>query len=215
MRVEPCPAGVARDIVTRWHYLHRPPPVSHAYALWPDDGLMNEDIVGVVSFGIPASPNLMQSASPGNPAWVLELNRLWIHDAMPRNTASWFVSRALAMLPPSIVVSYADTAAGHEGYVYRALNFRYAGGSDPIRETVWSGAHTRDSSRMPKKNAAFLKKSPHAYEHGYKRIEPKPTGMVERSLKHKYWTVTGNRTERQFLSTVCPWGSYEWPIARE
>ena len=39
------------------------------------------------------------------------------------------------MLPPRIVVSYADPLWGHYGYIYRALNFRYAGWTDMERKT--------------------------------------------------------------------------------
>ena len=80
-RVIPVPPQIAGRLVTQHHYLHRRPPISDAYGI--DDA---GDIVGVVTFGTPASRHLQKSACPSDPSKVTELNRLWVHDDMPRNT---------------------------------------------------------------------------------------------------------------------------------
>jgi hypothetical protein len=188
MRVERIASSQARSIVEEHHYLHRKPGVSHPFGL-----LCGDDVVGVVTFGTPPSRHLQKSACPSDPGLVVELNRLWVHDDMPKNSASWFVSRALKQLPPLIVVSYADTAWGHLGYVYRALNFTYAGWTDMDRKTPrydyipWTpNTHTRD-----------------AFRNGYaKKIRRKP--------KVKYWTTTGNRAERKRLAGLCAWPALDW-----
>lgn len=180
-------AKAAAALVVAHHYLHRRPPISYAYGLQRDGWL-----VGVVTFGVPASRHLQMGACPSNPGLVLELNRLWVSDELPANTESWFVSRALKLLPPRIVVSYADTKEGHQGYVYRALNFRYAGWTDMERKTPrfdyipLSGGHTRD-----------------AFRGGYSERR-------RRMPKVKYWTVTGTRTERKALERLCGWPSLSW-----
>ena len=188
LTVAPCSAALAADMVVANHYLHRRPPISHAFALLDDCA----HAVGVVTFGVPASRHLQMGACPSDPSVVIELNRLWVHDDQPRNTESWFVARALASLPPRIVVSYADTAQGHVGYIYRALNFRYAGWTDMDRKTPRfdyvpaSGGHSRD-----------------AFRGGY-------VARVRRKPKVKYWTVTGNRSQRRHLATACGWPSLSW-----
>lgn len=183
------PSRDARTIVEIEHYLHRKPGVSHSFGLHSPD----KEVRGVVTFGTPPSRHLQLSACPTDPSLVIELNRLWVHDSMPANTASWFVSRALRMLPPRIVVSYADTSYGHLGYVYRALNFRYAGWSDMERRTprldyipADPTTHTRD-----------------AFRNGY-------VAKVRRKPKIKYWTTTGNRSERKQLAALCGWPSLDW-----
>lgn len=168
------------------HYLHRRPPVSFAYGLWD-----NYELVGACTFGTPPSRHLQMSACPSNPSKVIELNRLWVDDRMPRNSESWFVTRALKLLPPFIVVSYADTSQGHTGYIYRALNFNYAGLTDADRKTprfdyVVPGKHSRDAMR-----------------HGF-------TERVRRQPKHKYWTATGNRRDQQSLNAICGWPKLNW-----
>lgn len=174
------------------HYLHRLPPISHMFLVVHTEEHGGPEIVGVLTFGTPPSRHLQQSACPANPHRVLELNRLWLDDRLPANTASAFIAHALSRLPPAIVVSYADTAAGHAGYVYRAANFFYAGWTDMERKTPRfdyvpdNGKHSRDAFR----SGAFTR--------------------VRRKPKVKYWTVTGNRREKHELSKLAGWPKLSW-----
>ena len=182
------PVATAAAAVGAYHYLHRRPRISFSYGL--TDGKV---VLGVVTFGSPASHHLQRSACPSDPTLVTELNRLWIDDAMPANTASWFVSRALRQLPPRIVVSYADTLHGHLGYVYRAMNFHYAGWTDMDRRTP---------------HLDYLPLDPQAHSR-----EAFRTFYVEsrrRVPKVRYWTTTGNKRERRDLVRRCGWPSLDW-----
>lgn len=192
MQVLPLDSTTARAVVEKEHYLHRKPPVSHAFGLYDES-----ELVGVCIFGAPAIHEVKKSACPTDPTLVLELNRLWVDDRMPRNTESWFVSRCLKALPPRIVVSYADTKENHMGYIYRALNFNYAGWTDMERNVArWeyipaSGKHSRDSFRGGQKSWI---------------------DRIRRLPKVKYWTVTGNRRDRKCLSEMCPWPIMSWQL---
>jgi len=99
--VSSIPTALAAEIVIERHYLHRRPPISYAYGLRRGFG----EPVAVVTYGIPASRQAQMSVCPTDPDLAIELNRLWIDDNEPRNTASWFVSRSLKLLPPRIVFS--------------------------------------------------------------------------------------------------------------
>jgi hypothetical protein len=181
----------ANELVVRHHYLHRKPHNSYSFGLFGSDGV----VVGAVVFGTPASRHLQQGMCPSDPGRVMELNRLWVHDSCPRNAESFFVARALHALPPLLIVSYADTVWGHNGTVYRALNFHYAGWTDMERKTPRydyippEGLHTRDSFRGG---------------------TPKWTHRVRRKPKAKYWRATGNRRERKALERACAWPSLDW-----
>ena len=189
MTVESIASSEANALVIKHHYLHRKTSISFAFGL-----LVDGDTLGVVTFGTPPSRHLQKSACPSDPSLVVELNRLWVDDELPRNTESWFVSRALKSLPGRIVVSYADPKFGHYGYIYRALNFNYAGWTDMERKTprfdyipMDSTKHTRD-----------------AFRSGYSK-------KVRRVAKVKYWTTTGsNRTERKRLESLCGWPKLDW-----
>ena len=183
---------LAAVTVTRRHYLHRRPPISRAFGLFS-----GHQLVGVCTFGVPASRHVQLSACPSEPQFVIELNRLWVSDEMPRNTESWFVSRCLSRLGPFIVISYADSAAGHYGGIYRALNFKFAGMTDEDRKTprfdyvVNGGAkHSRDAFRTNEKWETMEK--------------------IRRKPKYKYWTVTGNRRDVRRLTAIVGWQSRVW-----
>lgn len=178
----------AAALVVEKHYLHRRPPISQSFGLHVED-----DLVGVVTYGTPASRHLQKSACPSQPGLVMELNRLWLDDALPSNSGSWFVSRTLRMLPPRIIVSYADPLHGHIGYIYRALNFHYAGWTDMERKTPRydyiphdPAKHTREAFRS-------------GYAHKRRRLP-----------KIKYWTVSGDRADRRRLASLCGWPSFDW-----
>ncbi|MGW3421279.1 Mom family adenine methylcarbamoylation protein [Streptomyces phaeochromogenes] len=188
LEVRPMGSKEARELAEKEHYMHRRPQVSYAFGLYQDDA-----VVGVVTFGTPASRHLQMGACPSDPSLVIELNRAWVADHMPPNTGSWFISRTLKLIPPRIVVSYADTVQGHLGYQYRALNFRYAGWTDMERKTprydyipADPTIHTRD-----------------AFRNGYKV-------KVRRRPKVKYWTATGTKTERRQLYDLSGWPSLDW-----
>lgn len=206
MDVRVIASKLARETVEREHYAKRKPMVSHAFGLFLDDVL-----VGVVTFGLPASNQVKLGVCPSNPSAVLELNRLWIQDDLPINTASWFVSRALGMLPARIVISYADTATvtndgldkkEHLGYVYRALNFYYAGWTDMERKSARWDYVKKDQDRLGHSRNAFRGKQKWSLENGDYRVQRVP--------KVKYWIVTGNKTEKKALTQQCGWPRMDW-----
>lgn len=190
MEVVPISSALAREVAEREHYMHRKPMVSSAFGLYADRAL-----VGICVYGTPASRHLQKGVHPPDPSKVTELNRLWVDDRMPKNTESWFVSRTLKALPQRVVVSYADTAQGHAGYVYRALNFHYAGWTDMERKTprleyesATPGVHSRD-----------------AYRNGY-------ASVTRRTTKVRYWTTTGSPAERRTLRRAVAWPSLDWHL---
>ena len=190
LEIRPIGTQTAETVAEREHYMHRKPQVAFAFGLYSQ-----ETLKGICVFGVPASRHLQKGVCPESPDKVIELNRLWVHDELGRNTESWFVSRCLKLLPPLIVVSYADTSYGYQGFIYRALNFKYAGWTDmerlkPRPEYVASepGLHSRD-----------------AYRNGYSEV-------TRRKCKIRYWTVTGNRRERKTLEKLCSWPVMDWHL---
>jgi hypothetical protein len=188
-QVRPITRADCKYLLLNHHYAKRVPSISFAYGLF-----FESELIGVITFGSPASRHLQIGVCPTAPDKVIELNRLCVLDSAPRNTASWFISRALKLLPSFIVVSYADTTAGHKGYVYRSANFNYAGWTDMERKTprfdyIVPGKHTRD-----------------AFRNG----TPQYTDKVRRKPKIKYWTITGDRREQRQLLNLCSWPCMSW-----
>lgn len=189
--VRSIPYEQARSWFTQKHYAHRIPSVSFAFALYID-GIMR----GVVSYGTPASSSLLKGVcGKEHASKVLELNRLIIEEDCPKNSASFLVGRSLRLLPkPSIVVSYADTAQGHVGYIYQACNFLYTGLS--AKRTDWKikgqeekhGATIADKSRGMKNRAQYMRDT---YGDDFY--------LEERSRKHRYIYFCGAEHERKAL----------------
>lgn len=160
------------------HYAHRCPSVSYAFGYYVDGILM-----GVVSYGTPASSTLLKGVCGAEHAnKVLELNRLIIEDGAPKNSASFLVARSLKMLPkPSIIVSYADTAQGHIGYVYQACNFLYTGLSSKFTDPKVRGLEHQHHAT-------------YAYGLSNEELRRKFGGrlyFVERPRKHRYIYFVG------------------------
>lgn len=123
-----------RKEVEHWllnvHYARRLPSVSFGFRLFID----GVDC-GALTVGKSASPWIGRGVCGGKyEDRVYELNRLVLADGLPKNTASAFVGKCLSLLAARgnfVIVSYADTEWGHQGYIYQATNFLYTGASKP------------------------------------------------------------------------------------
>ena len=130
----------ASPFVIRHHYKHKPGAGGYQFGAY-----FNGELVGVCSFGKLAS----HTASFGvcghdRSKDVWELNRLVLTDAMPKNSESRFIGWCLRQLPiGTILVSYADTAEGHTGVIYRATNWIYTGMTKARTDIDTGDKHSR------------------------------------------------------------------------
>lgn len=154
-------------------------------------------MVGVVTYGIPASPPLCRGiAGEENKNRVLELNRLAIEPGLNgKNRASFLVSHSLKMLPnKTFVVSYADTGWTHIGYVYQACNFLYTGLS----------AKRVDSYFADGKHPRAYDKNNHSELH------------QTRNPKHRYVYLVGTRRDKRVMREQLRYKVYsEYPKGDE
>lgn len=147
------------------HYAKRVPQVHYACGLF-----VNDRLEGVVSFGKPASPAPCVGVCGPVYAWaVWELNRLALNSTVERNAASFLVAHACRMFGMdeglAVVISWADTGAGHIGYVYQACNWLYTGCSKPRTDPKMDGgSHPRhyDKTKMQDRQERHPK---HRYVH--------------------------------------------------
>lgn len=131
--VEPALRCDVKHLVLK-HYLHRWPGVV-VYIV----GLLGEDqaaYIGVIIFALP--PREMAKRYGVSVVW--ELARLFVEDGTPKNTETWFMSRAIALVKlkrpeVELLVSYADPSAGHQGTIYKAGNWIPDGRTDQERKT--------------------------------------------------------------------------------
>lgn len=147
-----------KQFIFKIHYARRMPMVSHAYGL-----IHNGELVGVVTYGIPASSHLCRGVCGDEKKdIVIELNRLCLLYNR-KNEASMLVARSLKMLPkPKVVVSYADTAQGHLGIVYQACNFLFTG-STRERTDIASADGKHSRHHLGDKTKRQVRSSKHRY----------------------------------------------------
>jgi hypothetical protein len=183
------PAKEAEPWLLVRHYAKRMCPISYAFGAY-----RNSELVGIVTFGTPASSPLREGVAGKDWAKsVLELNRLCC--VSEKNMASILVGRSLRLLPkPALVVSYADTAQGHVGYIYQATNFLYTGLS--AKRTDWKikgrehlhGATIADESRGKENRAQWMRDK---YGDDFY--------LEDRPRKHRYIYLCGSKSQRSAM----------------
>lgn len=178
MKVLPIKREEAYPWILKKHYAKRLPVVMFSYGLYVD-GVLE----GVITYGLPPSrPLCIGICGKEYADQVLELNRL-ILSSNKKNHASFLIGNSLKLLPkPKIIVSYADTNMGHNGYIYQATNFIYCGlsekRSDPVGTNTTTGKHPR-----------------HNWVKGGE--------TVERPRKHRYVYFVGDkRQKREYLKNL-------------
>jgi hypothetical protein len=91
------------------------------------------ELLGVLQFGYalnPASGKIIVPDTKNDE--YLELNRMWLHDNLPRNSESMAISYAIKIIRSKyrkirFIQSFADERCGRLGVVYQACNFGYYG----------------------------------------------------------------------------------------
>lgn len=129
------------DWLLHKHYAKRIPSISYAFGLYCDNILS-----GVLTIGKPASPSLCIGVCGYEfSKYVYELNRLVINDGLDKNVLSFFVSQSLKLIKEDLIlVSYADTDMGHNGYIYQATNWIYTGSTKERTDIGFEdGSHSR------------------------------------------------------------------------
>jgi len=95
---------------------------------------VNGNIKGVLQFGYamnPASQGSVVQDTKQNE--YLELNRMWLHDDMPKNSESKAISYSIKYIKKKLngkikwIQSFADERCGRNGIVYQACSFNYYG----------------------------------------------------------------------------------------
>lgn len=147
-----------QEFLLEHHYLRRKAPARFTFGLF----LSNGALVGVATFAVPFSVFLKKMiCGEEHKDNVIELNRLAVRDYMPKNTESWFVAQCLnsGLIDKDILVTFADTAQGHQGTIYKALNFIYTGTTKASWEYDIEGHSYRPGMQFKGKNLPLRKRS--------------------------------------------------------
>lgn len=126
-QVLPCAEYEAAGMVRTYHYARssgaRP---TYAHGLYRVDEWFGAEPMGSALWS-----NAIHLARRFDlPAGPLMLARLVVHPDMPTNAASFLLARSMRLIDREtwpVLVTYADTALGHTGAIYKATNWEYDG----------------------------------------------------------------------------------------
>lgn len=197
MKVISIESNQTYDWLLNVHYAKKIPQIMKAFGLYDGNSL-----VGVVTYGIPASPPLcMGICGKEYSDKVLELNRLCLLNN-DKNQASMLVSGSIKQLPkPTIVVSYADNAQGHVGYVYQATNFLYTGLSEKRVDWAVKGLEHKHGKTIGDGMTLESIKAKYGDDFYY----------VERSRKHRYILFHGTKNDKKILRSKLKYEIQPYP----
>ena len=176
------------------HYAKRIPSISYSYGLFDD-----LDLIGICTIGKPPSPPLCVGVCGKEQSeYVYELNRLVVNEGLPSNALSYFVGNVLRLLPPMILVSYADTSQNHNGYIYQATNWIYTGLSDKRTEWRLKGSNKHSKSICDSYSTEEMKSSDE-FE------------VVDRPRKHRYIYFIGTKRHKKKWMSLLRYDVKEYP----
>lgn len=125
IRVAPIASADARRFVERWHYSGKTVNNSQLHF----GAFMESRLVGVMQYGPPMDRAKVLPLVRGT-KWndMLELNRMSMIDATPKNTESRFIAQTARMIRkayPSMewILSFSDGCQCGDGTIYRASGF--------------------------------------------------------------------------------------------
>ena len=143
--VRPIQSWECKEWLLEKHYAKRIPSISWAFGLYTSG-----QVCGILTVGKPPSPSLCVGiCGEEYEEFVFELNRLVVNEGLEKNVLSYFVGQVLKQWKDDLIlVSYADSAQGHHGYIYQATNWLYTGATTPRTDIATpEGKHSRHYDR--------------------------------------------------------------------
>ena len=203
--------SIAEEMIIKHHYSHKWSLCQVAYGIFyitdkPSRffDTVEENLIGCIVFGQPVGRSAAESISSIIKInEVFELVRLWIADGYGKNIESYCIMQSIGLVKKNfphikVIISYADSEAGHKGIIYQACNFYYQGfGNIPLMPNYsisligppYKWIHSRTvSSTYGSHNVEWLKKKVgHTF---YRKKE---------SNKHRYFYLLSNKKEKRII----------------
>jgi len=205
-KVKLIPNNRAIELIVKHHYTHKCPSIKYSFGMF-----YGHRLVGACTYGTTFKNNVKGICGDEYADNVLELTRLVLLDFVEHNAESWFISKTLTYLrqhtDTKILISYADSAFGHNGTIYQATNWIYSGKSVHNHYRLEDGTIVHSRSTYDHKKGEtmqdFWDKHPNAIS-----VKSKP--------KFRYVYLLGkNRQEKRELKSKYMWADLPYPKERE
>ena len=189
--VRPLGIDAARTLVESHHYARGASNTAVAiHGLFPAGSF---EPLGVC-WWLPPTKSAALATYPESWRAVLALSRLVVVPGVPKNAASFLLSRSMKMIDRHTwpcLVTYADEWQGHVGTIYRATNWTYVGMTKPQPTYVMDGRMisrkagpvTRTHKEMIDMGCEFLgKHAKHKFIHVIENAQPQQPKMTQGAL---------------------------------
>lgn len=197
LKVDFCSHKAAKYACENWHYSKCVPKSKLVkLGVW-----YQQEFAGVVIFGVGANNNLVKPYGLKKQQGC-ELVRVAFKDH-----PNFFVSQVLAVAIKKLkthcpdlrlLISFADTEKNHEGKIYQATNWLYAGMSSPAEEFLIKGKRIHGRSLRNSKPKSMTTK-----EYA-KKLDPS-FRIVMGSCKHRYLYPLDRKMARQLQPLALPY----------
>lgn len=129
--VIPVSLKTARRLVETYHYARSATNTRvYTHGLFRKGEESSEDNCKGIAWWLPPTMLAAQASYPGDWRKVLSLTRMVIVPDVPKNAASFLLSRSVKLIDNEkwhCLVTYADTWQNHTGTIYKASNWEYMG----------------------------------------------------------------------------------------
>lgn len=145
--VSGCTMRQLHEMIGREHYARRGSiTATYRFGLYRKA----DSFCGGVSWWIPPARGAASGTWDGDWKEVIAPHRLACHSTAPKNAASFLIARSIEHIRKDgrykCLVTYADTAQGHTGAIYRATGWEYMGLTKP--ESAWVDSDGIQVSRL-------------------------------------------------------------------
>lgn len=124
----------AYELIVEEHYAKGASNTAvYLHGLYPSNWLWHNECVGV-AWWIPPTKHAGIALAGDGWGGVLSLSRLAIRPDVPKNAASFLLSKSVRLIDRTrwpTLVTYADSWRGHTGTIYRAAGWTYDGETKP------------------------------------------------------------------------------------
>lgn len=188
-----------REFARRYHYTGLGGNASWRWGLWHGAVLH-----GVIAYNLPTREACAAVFGPEQLHRVWHMGRLAMSEDSPPNSESRLIGgslRAIHQTRPDIwaVLTYADTTAGHLGYVYQATNALYTGTGGSTRYFL-----DRQGQMHGTRTASTSVEVERVKELGW-------TLHSDGGVKHRYVYVLGSKRERRRRQALLKFAVLPYP----
>ncbi|SRR6266568_1354127 len=187
-----------RPLIESGHYLGK----VHNRGRCAIELLRGDEVVGAALFGQPARETVAVSLwkcdddedRKSAVAATLELTRFYTIDGLHPNAGTWFLSRAVRMLPSGteMLIAFSDEDAGHHGGLYQAASWLYTGTSASDHYHYVDGQGGRVAKQTPWRYAQRQRLADPS-------ITERPADGERRIAAERGWTKVKDKPKHRYV----------------